>query len=148
MPGSRSTAKTSVLVSEVAVNMSLNCFETFFLFPLLRSYEVGMCGGPAERKCCAPSGTFSVPLPHFILQSILLVMIILANTLVISVTIYDKELHTIPNIGISSLALADLLLAVAWFVIQLLVLYSYQLHVFYQLSALAGVLAFYYYNKH
>ena len=107
-----------------------------------------MCGGPAERKCCAPSGTFSVPLPHFILQSILLVMIILANTLVISVTIYDKELHTIPNIGISSLALADLLLAVAWFVIQLLVLYSYQLHVFYQLSALAGVLAFYYYNKH
>eukprot|EP00090_Calanus_glacialis_P007402 TRINITY_DN15843_c0_g1_i10.p1 TRINITY_DN15843_c0_g1~~TRINITY_DN15843_c0_g1_i10.p1 ORF type:complete len:442 (-),score=115.12 TRINITY_DN15843_c0_g1_i10:64-1389(-) len=85
------------------------------------SYEVGMCGGPADRKCCAPSGTFSVPLPHFILQTILLVLIILANTLVISVTIYDKELHTIPNIGISSLALADLLLAVTWFIIQLLV---------------------------
>ena len=82
-----------------------------------------MCGGPADRKCCAPSGTFSVPLPHFILQTILLVLIILANTLVISVTIYDKELHTIPNIGISSLALADLLLAVAWFVIQLLVIF-------------------------
>ena len=70
-----------------------------------------MCGGPADRKCCAPSGTFSVPLPHFILQTILLVLIILANTLVISVTTFDRELHTIPNIGISSLALADLLLA-------------------------------------
>eukprot|EP00092_Neocalanus_flemingeri_P076523 GFUD01094936.1.p1 GENE.GFUD01094936.1~~GFUD01094936.1.p1 ORF type:complete len:342 (-),score=92.48 GFUD01094936.1:417-1313(-) len=37
------------------------------------------------------------------------------------VTILDKELHTVPNIGISSLALADLLLAIAWFIIQLLV---------------------------
>eukprot|EP00092_Neocalanus_flemingeri_P028036 GFUD01030439.1.p1 GENE.GFUD01030439.1~~GFUD01030439.1.p1 ORF type:complete len:338 (-),score=96.64 GFUD01030439.1:203-1216(-) len=80
-----------------------------------------MCGGPAPRKCCTPRGTFSVPLPHFVVQTILLVVIILTNTLVIIVTILDKELHTIPNIGITSLAVADLLLAVAWFVIQLLV---------------------------
>ena len=83
-----------------------------------------MCGGPAQRKCCTPKDTFSVPLPHFVLQTILLVLIILTNSLVIMVTILDKELHTIPNIGISSLALADLLLAVAWFVIQLLVLHA------------------------
>eukprot|EP00092_Neocalanus_flemingeri_P028037 GFUD01030440.1.p1 GENE.GFUD01030440.1~~GFUD01030440.1.p1 ORF type:complete len:342 (+),score=79.18 GFUD01030440.1:770-1795(+) len=80
-----------------------------------------MCGGPAPRKCCTPRGTFSVPLPHFVVQTILLVVIILTNSLVIMVTILDKELHTVPNIGISSLALADLLLAIAWFIIQLLV---------------------------
>ena len=55
------------------------------------------------------------------MQAILLVVIILLNTLVITITILDKALHTIPNIGITSLALADLLLAVTWFIIQLLV---------------------------
>ena len=84
-----------------------------------------MCGGPAHRKCCAPAGTFTVPLHHFILQTILLIVIIIVNIVVITVTILDKELHTIPNIGITSLALADLLLAVAWFSIQLLV-FSYR----------------------
>jgi len=85
------------------------------------SYEVGMCGGPTARKCCVPPGTFSVPIPHFIVQTILLLGIIILNVLVITVTLVDKELHNIPNVGISSLALADLLLAIAWFIIQVLV---------------------------
>ena len=75
-----------------------------------------MCGGPTARKCCVPPGTFSVPIPHFIVQTI-----IILNVLVITVTLVDKELHNIPNVGISSLALADLLLAIAWFIIQVLV---------------------------
>ena len=80
-----------------------------------------MCGGPTARKCCVPPGTFSVPVPHFIVQTILLLGIIILNVLVITVTLVDKELHNIPNVGISSLALADLLLAIAWFIIQVLV---------------------------
>ncbi len=45
------------------------------------------------------SGTFAVALLPFTIQSILLITVILINTLVVSVTIADKKLHTIPNIG-------------------------------------------------
>ena len=80
-----------------------------------------MCGGPRARKCCLPPGVFTVPLPHFILQSILLVLIILTNVMVVVVTAVFQELHTPTNIGITSLAVADLLLGVSWFYIQVLV---------------------------
>ena len=80
-----------------------------------------MCGGPTPRQCCAPSGIFNVPPAHFTVQSVLLVLIIILNVTVITVTLVDKELHTITNIGISSLALADLLLGISWFYIQFLV---------------------------
>ena len=67
------------------------------------------------------SGIFSVPLGHFIVQTILLVVIVLCNVTVVVVTVSDKDLHSTTNIGITSLALADLLLGLAWFYIQVLV---------------------------
>ena len=48
-------------------------------------------------------------------------LIILANVTVVLVTSLDKELHTTTNLGITSLAVADLLLALSWFYIQVLV---------------------------
>ena len=58
---------------------------------------------------------------HFILQTILLVLILLSNVMVVVVTAVDQDLHTATNIGITSLAVADLLLGVSWFYIQVLV---------------------------
>ena len=80
-----------------------------------------MCGGPRARKCCVPPGVFNVSLGHFVLQTFLLVLIILANVTVVLVTALDPDLHTATNIGITSLALADLLLGLSWFYIQVLV---------------------------
>ena len=47
--------------------------------------------------------------------------ILLTNVMVVVVTALDKELHTATNIGITSLAVADLLLGLSWFYIQVLV---------------------------
>ena len=69
---------------------------------------------PTSPECVA------VPV-HFILQSLLLVFIILTNVMVVVVTAVFQELHTPTNIGITSLAMADLLLGVSWFYIQVLV---------------------------
>ena len=80
-----------------------------------------MCGGPYARKCCAPDGIFSVPTQQFVAQCLLLFLIIVTNVTVIVVTIIDKDLHSITNITITSLALADLLLGLSWFYIQFLV---------------------------
>ena len=47
--------------------------------------------------------------------------ILLTNVVVVVVTVVDKELQTATNIGITSLAVADLLLGLSWFYIQVLV---------------------------
>ena len=51
--------------------------------------------------------------------------ILLTNVVVVVVTVVDKELQTATNIGITSLAVADLLLGLSWFYIQVLV-FRYQ----------------------